>query len=650
MNILTQRVEPPTSPSATLKPLHTNAPPSHLPSTDEPVKRSSGDESPPLPQIPPIDTGLSEPSDATRRVLTPITEGGSGSDRDPSRPIVSGPPVASSPLQNNTSALHTDEGEGEAQVLEMPALASPDQLSPPSVYAPTEVPSVPVSPPQGHSRELSRHTSVAEPSLETTPLTATLFSERPLVDNNQPSDVRIPSPTSVRSMHSTSAPSLSPANSSNPPVSVSPVQPTPRTPSPGFSILTSPHSVVESPHRRIAFADIENRGERARLSIHSLTSPTFYSAVLPPPNLGQVPIEMNKEAHGEEAHDITGALYYIHQFDQDSAETSARHAEAESSREVSSETDNEIPQPVRFTQPTILPLRPKGTSPPPQPQPTSPRSLLTHVDTNHHRNPPIQPIPRTPTLDYSPDRRPAGARAAPGSNRQETSTWGIQPPRNHTIRTDRNTQPRNMSHLEDPDADALAALAFLGRHDDAPVSSSPPPSRPQQPPPAVVEPEIRSPTPEGESASAYKSSFAPSKNAMQRKARTEAQQAAHEAATHRPGRGSGSAKNRHKASGAWGDSSEEEEEEEDDEDVDSDGQPVAPRDDLSVSPSANQRSQYSSPRGPSPLASGDAPSNQPHPRPPRNLPPVPTSRVQSLSLVLPNCMLVLMFCLVSLRL
>jgi hypothetical protein len=132
--------------------------------------------------------------------------------------------------------------------------------------------------------------------------------------------------------------------------------------------------------------------------------------------------------------------------------------------------------------------------------------------------------------------------------------------------------------------------------------------------------------------------FAPSKNAMQRKARSEVQQATHEAAAHRPGRGAGKTKSKSKARGGWEDSSDEEEEEED---VDSDGQPVAPRDDRSVSNYAasanNHRSQYSLPRGPSPLASGDTSYQpQPHTRPPRDLPPVPLSRPQGLSL--PRCL------------
>ena len=190
------------------------------------------------------------------------------------------------------------------------------------------------------------------------------------------------------------------------------------------------------------------------------------------------------------------------------------------------------------------------------------------------------------------------------SNRQDLT---FQQPRNGDIRQGR------MSQLDDPDADALAALTFLERHDDnvhnAPVpavssTSSPdssppsPPSRPREEPPSIVEPDMQPPSPESENASVYKSSFAPSRNAMQRKARSEAQQAAHEAATHRPGRGTAKAKNKPKRGGAWGDSSEEEEEdeEEEDEDVDSDGQPANLRDDRSVSnyaASPNQRSRFS---------------------------------------------------------
>jgi CCR4-NOT transcriptional complex subunit CAF120 len=660
MNILSLRMQVNSS-SATLKSPTSNAH-SSLPPTDESVKGISSDGSPPLPQVPPIRSDSSEHSDATRRALTPIIERASVSERDPSLSLISGAAVANSPEQNNSSTPAPNEDRGQELVLEVPISTSPAQISPPSVYAPTETFSIPIEPSR-HSRELSREASVANRSLEsTTPFTGSVSGERPLINDNRPSDVRVASPASVHSVHSSAAspPSLSPANSSNPPASLSPTQAVPRTPSPRFSILTSPHSMVDSPRLMgHSFVELGSSGDRSPLSPQSVTPPAaLRAAVLPPPKFDQILTQTNQDMPREETHDISdvaGALYYIHELDQESVETNPQPPESDN-RELSSETDSDIPQAPQYIQPIITPLRPKGASPPPQR--TSPRSL-PHVDTSQLRRPPNQPIPRTPTLDSGgPDRRPAGARAAPGSNRQDASTWGIQPPRNLSIRSDRNIESGNMSHLEDPDADALAALTFLERHEHGPldvpvsVTSSPPTAisplpQPHQLPPAIVEPEMRFQTSEFENASAYRSSFAPSKNAMQRKARTEAQQAAHEAATHRPGRASGRTKNRHKPSGVWGDSSEEEEEEEeeDDEDVDSDGQPTAPRDDRSVSnyaPSANQRSQYSSPRGPSPLPSGDAPSNQVHTRPPRNLPPVPTARGQSMSLVLPvQCVLIL---------
>lgn len=350
---------------------------------------------------------------------------------------------------------------------------------------------------------------------------------------------------------------------------------------------------------------------------------------------------MSTDSSRDATHGIyeeAGAVYYIHQFEQDSLNTIPEPGQE-------GDDESEIPRPSQYIVPTIAPLRPKTTSPPPPPN--SARSLLS-IDTAH-RKPPSQPLPRTPTLDYGPERRPAGARAAPVSNRQDSVTSSTQQPRNTSIRTVGNVPQGNMSQVEDLEAYA-AALSFLDRHDDdappapAPSASSAaalPPSHPREEPPAISEPPQ---TPESENASVYKSSFAPSKNAMQRKARTEAQQAAHEAATHRPGRVMGRPKNKFKSVGTWGDSSEEEEdEEEEEEDVDSDGQPVAPRDDRSVSnyaTSVHQRSRVPSLRGPSPLAgAADAPPpTQPMPRPPRNLPPVPVLRGQGTSLAYLSCM------------
>jgi CCR4-NOT transcriptional complex subunit CAF120 len=641
LNILSLRIQALSSPNVAPKLPNSNGsstlPP--LPSSEEPATGTPQDGFTSLPRPPSLAFASSGPG-ATPRALTPIVE----VERDPSRLPVNGAIVAS--LDMASSPLSQEARNEETNA------SSPSQLSPPSAYSPTEATSIPVTPPlEPVSEKASIIANMRKPSpvLEVASASGG-FRERPHVgDDNRAKDVD-PSSPSVHSLHSSAAspPSLSPADSSDPPASVSRAQVLPRTPSPGLSILTSPHSMTGSPARpNQSFADLGAAG----LSTQSLTSPTvLHSVPLQPSKLSQDSVQASTDSSRDEAPGIydEGVLYFIHQLDQGSLDVKPQPPPEMDSRDVSSGSEkNPFSQ---FVQPTIAPLRPKSASPPPT---ASLGRSLPPIDVVSHRKPPNQPLPRTPTLDYGPERRPAGARAAPVSNRQDTASLTAQQPRNGDIRQGR------MPQLEDPNADALAALTFLERHDDnvqnAPVpvpvstTSSPdssppsPPSRPREEPPSIVEPDIRPPSPESENASVYKSSFAPSKNAMQRKARTEAQQAAHEAATHRPGRGTAKAKNKLKRGGAWGDSSEEEEdedeEEEEDEDVDSDGQPANPRDDRSVSnyaASLNQRSRLSTPRGPSPLPSGgDPPPQQPQPRPPRNLPPVPVLRGQGRLLALP---------------
>jgi CCR4-NOT transcriptional complex subunit CAF120 len=392
----------------------------------------------------------------------------------------------------------------------------------------------------------------------------------------------------------------------------------------------------ESPRPNQSFAEVAES-----LGSQPLTSPTIVHAVpLQPSKLSQDFIQTSTDSSPDGAQGIfdeAGALYFIHQLEQGSPNANPRPEPGMDGQNGS--LKSEISPYSQFVQPTVAPLRPKSASPPPRPA-SSGRSLPP-LDVSH-RKPPIQQLPRTPTLDYGPERRPAGARAAPVSNRQDTASSSAQPPLPNG-----NFRQGRMSQFEDPDADAFAALTYLERDNDndldtpapapKPSTSSPavpPPFHPREEPPSIVEPDERAPSPESENASVYKSSFAPSKNAMQRKARTEAQQAAHDAAALRPGRGTAKAKNRANTVGAWGDSSEDEEEEEEDEDedVDSDGQPVVARDDRSVSNYAASLNQRSTPRGPSPLPSGGDAPLPPPPRPPRNLPPVPVLRGQGLSL------------------
>ena len=655
LNILSSRMQPTSSTAVVSRPPNSIAPSTitSLSSSEETVRGATQDKSPSLPQIPPIPFGSVGPDETARRALTPIHEA-SSSERDASRlPTVVEAPVPSLPPPGDgTGANTTPVPRPSMERREEPDVPISAQISP-SVYTPTEAVSVSVSPQHEKPEESATSTSVPMPSPEAKiSLTGGGPSERLSYDDSRTPDIDlVSSPPSVRSLHSSvaSPPSLSPANSSNPPASLSPVQVLPRTPSPKFSILTSPHSLDSPahPNQNHSFAELGAES----LGRQSLTPSTVLSAAsLEPSKLSQDSVQASTDSSRDThaIYDQAGALYYLHQPEHDSLDTYP---------EPTREEDNDlyrtssVPRPSPYVQPTIAPLRPKTVSPPPLTA-SSGRSLPS-IDTAH-RKPPSQQLPRTPTLDYGPERRPAGARAAPVSNRQDSLSLSssVQPPRsNLSTRIVGNIQQGNMSQIEDPDADAFAALTFLEQHGDdtsaapspppsGPSTAASPPSHPREEPPTISEPpNIRPPTPEGENASAYRSSFAPSKNAMQRKARTEAQQAAHEAATHRPGRGTGKPKNKLKTVGTWGDSSEEEEEEEeDDDDVDSDGQPVAPRDDRSVSnyaASVNQRSQVPSPRGQSPFASGvdGTPLPQPIPRPPRNLPPVPVPRGQGMSLV-----------------
>ena len=576
-----------------------------------------------------------------RRTLTPIVEG-SPAERNPTLPVIPGTPAANPPQQSEGPALPSKEIRSEDQV---PNSTSPAPVSSPSAYSPTEGVSAPISLKLGPSEESTQDVNRVKPNPEAgISVVGGISSERPSNDDDHAPDGHAASTTSLQS--SASPPPLSPANSSNPPASVSPGLAPPRTPSPKFSVLTSPHSMMDSPTRAMGQSFAEFGSSTERLSRQSSTPPTPLRAATVAPSKRQEPIQEDTPPSQNgtlDIYDQAGAMFYLHHMQQGSLEMDSQPLPDMNGKDASSESEGVI------AQPTVAPLRTRGsTSPPPT---GNAHSKPLSIDVSH-RKPPIQQLPRTPTLDYGPERRPFGARAAPVSNPSFTSA--PHSPRNASMRSntgDSNVLRENTTQLEDPDADALAALSFLERHDDVPsavsVSTSPTirpdvissPSQPQQPP-SIVEPEVRSPSPGSESASLYKSSFAPSKNAMERKARSEAQQAAHEAAVHRPGRGAGKPKRKNKAGGGWEDSSDEEEEEEDeeDEDVDSDGQPVAPRDDKSVSNYAasanNHRSQLSPPRGPSPLASGDASSYQtrPHPRPPRHLPPVPQPRMQGLSL------------------
>lgn len=274
----------------------------------------------------------------------------------------------------------------------------------------------------------------------------------------------------------------------------------------------------------------------------------------------------------------------------------------------------------------------------------------------------------TPNSRYSVVGKPSGARAAPGNKMTGTSSSRREPPPSASASTavppsnanasytyqQAQGRERNMSHDEaaqglayadrvedhhgfEDTSDALAALTFLDREEQpAPAPLQPTrsqtqssmgstptsPSESRSNVPQVLEPP-RGQSPQLSSDShQYRSSFAPSKSAAERKAKAQAQQAALQAATHKPGRANGKSKPRHKESGAWGESSDEEEEEEEeddeDEDADSDDEPMPRRDRLDPNaPGMNDR--RASPGAPG----GDPTTAYPQPRRPRDLPQVP---------------------------
>lgn len=197
-----------------------------------------------------------------------------------------------------------------------------------------------------------------------------------------------------------------------------------------------------------------------------------------------------------------------------------------------------------------------------------------------------------PVQEPNLGRRPSGARAqpvprvtgkrfVPSDNTPSTMPYDLdEQPYPQRPSMSEQKRPAPPADVDDHTVDALAALSFLEQEDvpaDAPLRSpatSPKSEKQKAPtsalqPPQIFEPEVRAPSPPGASGQQqYRSTFAPSKQAAERKARSQAQQAAHDAAVHKPGRPNGRQKVKQRE-GGW-ESSEEEDEEEEDEDEEDD--------------------------------------------------------------------------------
>lgn len=263
---------------------------------------------------------------------------------------------------------------------------------------------------------------------------------------------------------------------------------------------------------------------------------------------------------------------------------------------------------------------------------------------------------RRPSGARAPPARVTGKRFIPSDNTASAMPHDVdEHPQTVKLSMAEQKQPAAPADVDDHTVDALAALSFLEQQDgpvDAPsraraassTSDKQKASVAAPQPPQILEPEDRAPSPPGASSQQqYRSSFAPSKSAAERKARSQAQQAAHDAAVHTPGRPNGRQRAKQRE-GGWESSEEEEEDEEEEDDDDDDeisdrDEPTMPRTNSGPSPPlaapvgrapVQQQQLQQQVRGLSPSTSGSAQDvrdqllNQQ--RPMRTLPQIPRGR------------------------
>lgn len=568
---------------------------------------------------------------------------------------------------------------------------------------------------------------------------------------------------------------LDPANVQLP---TSPEVPRPpeRTPSPSFSVLTSPHSPTAD-RTQNSFASLNtlaisqvpyHPGQHTPSSMASLplpftpesssasfaasTSPSSSPAIARTSNLSNSAKSARSaqsappapaaappaQDNGDNLYSEAGARYYMQQLKEPSAPRRNIPPPPSDETEEDTESDRDLP-PARATPPLRTT---KTVSPPTSPEPPrrgTPMDFAHLAQTNgsspsvtsrersmspqKQRTAAASPPPASPprgaprgmaaglahrhangsSASVASDHgqrttlthRPSGARAPPASrsrllpsqppsfssaspvsaptlapaftpspapaHRTEPDQYGMSS-REDTFGSHSSPAGYNARRsYEDEDvagaADAMAVLSYLDQdYDDEPTSlpasasahSAKSPSSASSPaPPRVVEPAQGAPSPS--EPAPFRSSFAPSKQVAERRAKTQAQQAAHQVAVTKPGRANGrKGKMAAKSQGAWGESSEEEEEEDDDdEEVDSDAEPkpasrsaggpgslghaggpsavrpLSPRG-RGQSPAARGGSPGAfGPQGVSPAGSSSDLGAHPPTRPPRHLPQVP---------------------------
>ncbi|KAI0078739.1 hypothetical protein K474DRAFT_801299 [Panus rudis PR-1116 ss-1] len=636
----------------------------------------------------------SKPTEAPGpRALTPITERSVPRDSSQSgdQTIVSPPTTQHSPLSHGQEhGDHQDSAPSEETSgfvnLSRPSSkmgdASARNRTPPLPPPPSKSPVVKqATPPEPEPEPVRTHPMSPEEERQTFSANVKPIApswERQSTFHSQATSASVYSRTT--SPHPTS-PSLSNAN-----VGV-------RAPSPAqASTKTGQRSVAENTPTirpipsRLSQADQQQQDSFPSSSQGKTKSPPPMSS--PPQQSPKNNEDVDRNILGE-----AGALYYMRHIEGNAPAKGARRAPPPMNESDEESTDSEslgtTPPPPR----SVTPLRiQKGSSPPTSVGSSSPPPARNAMGPRGNTGgqggfaagkvsgpaDQSQAISGTPATRYSNVAKPSGARAAPTSkipsasplpHQQQRPQLSQQPSQSDSRRStlaydDDHSSEHDMygedesAHRQQPEpqqqqpqqqqqprqhqpvaddgfddtSDALAALTFLDREEQPQSSAPPQPSQqPSQSIPQVVEPP-REPSPD-QSVDSHqaRSSFAPSRQAAERRAKAQAQQAAHEAAVHRPGRvnGKGKAKTRDRA--AWGESSEEEEEEEeeDDEDADSDVEPPPrrgrPEQPNTLAASMSGRPGYpSSQRGgsASPGVSPNEPA-YPQPRRARDLPQVP---------------------------
>lgn len=188
-----------------------------------------------------------------------------------------------------------------------------------------------------------------------------------------------------------------------------------------------------------------------------------------------------------------------------------------------------------------------------------------------HSGSPVPVMPNasdrsTPTRQTG--RKPSGARVpATRSYTGDTiASAQLAPQEQNEGRSSSQNSCENLKVMaatpsEDTTLYALAAISYLNKEDEPPLAKVEPLHINKAPsPPPTSQPSTET--------TQYRSSFAPSKQAAERKAKAQAQQAAHFAASHKPGKANSKGKAKAAVTGTWNESSDEEEEDEEDEDED----------------------------------------------------------------------------------